>query len=195
MRKFAIVLSTTALLVLAGCVSDDSGAKADEVSVDKNLLTVDVTIPKSFFEDLGEGGVPTQAELDAEAKEAGYKSAKLNSDGSVTYTMSKKVHEEVLNEMKSAIDESIKESLDEYPGVFKSITYDKDVKNFTLEVDRQKFDSEFGVGFVGFGLAIQSGFYQMFSVGTGESKTVIEYKDSATGEVFDTTVWPDDLED
>ena len=68
------------------------------VQVDEGLLNVDVTLAASFFED------QTEEEIKAEAKENGYSDCKINDDGSVTYTMSKKKHAEMLDEMKTSFD-------------------------------------------------------------------------------------------
>lgn len=56
--------------------------------VDNNLLTVDITFPASFYAD---AKTKPSTELTAEQKADGYTAVKVNSDGSVTYTI-KKVH-------------------------------------------------------------------------------------------------------
>ena len=65
--------------------TSDDGMKQLEaigdVDVDKGLFNVTLTIPKDFV------GETTQEKLDESVKEKGYKSATLNSDGSVTYVM------------------------------------------------------------------------------------------------------------
>lgn len=56
-----------------------------DIEVEKELFDVTVTVPADFV------GETTQEELDAKAKESGYK-VTLNDDGSATYTMSKSQH-------------------------------------------------------------------------------------------------------
>jgi hypothetical protein len=89
----------------------------DGISVDKNLFSVDVTIPASFYEDQK----LSQAELDADAAKKGYGKAKLNSDGSVSFRMSKAQHKAALDDMKKSVDDYIQESVNASPKIFKKI--------------------------------------------------------------------------
>ncbi|MDE6863469.1 MAG: hypothetical protein K2J41_03700, partial [Eubacterium sp.] len=50
--------------------------------VDEKLLTVDINVPASMFDEEN----PATDELTQEQIDNGFKSAKLNEDGSVTYT-------------------------------------------------------------------------------------------------------------
>ena len=65
-----------------------SGTSDQGITVDKNLFSVDVTLPASFYE----GENMTQAKLNADAAKKGYGKATLNKDGSVTLRMSKAEH-------------------------------------------------------------------------------------------------------
>lgn len=67
-----------------------------------------VTMTKPNFYDLT--GIPpkTQEELDNEAGE-GYTSAVLNDDGSITYTVTRAVKDEMLQEFRQFIDETLEE--------------------------------------------------------------------------------------
>ena len=49
----------------------------------------------------------SEDEIKAAAEEAGFQSYKINSDGSVTYTMTKAKHQEMLNEYATSINEYI----------------------------------------------------------------------------------------
>lgn len=60
------------------------------ISVDENLLTVEVTIPASFFEE------ETPEEIKAGAADSGMISCDINDDGSVTYKMTKAKHRELM---------------------------------------------------------------------------------------------------
>ncbi|PIC82816.1 hypothetical protein CSV73_10190 [Sporosarcina sp. P1] len=64
------------------------------MAVDKGLLEVEITVPKSFFpdEELNEVAV------NAEGSEM--KSATVNSDDTITYKMSKAKNKELMTEMK-----------------------------------------------------------------------------------------------
>ena len=158
----------------------------DGISVDKNLFSVDVTIPASFYEDQK----ITQAELEADATKKGYGKAKLNSDGSVSFRMSKAQHKAALAEMKKSLDDYIQESVNESPKIFKKISYNSNMTEFNISVDKASYEDDFGAGFIGFGMALQSSFYQMFN-GTQNPKTELKLIDASTGKVFDTQQWPE----
>ena len=161
--------------------SSDQGIK-----VDKNLLSVDVTIPASFYE----GEKISQAELSADAAKKGYGQAKLNSDGSVTFRMSKAQHSKALAEMKKSVDDYIQETVNDSPKIFREISYNKNMTEFNVKVVRAEFEDDLTAGMIGFGIGILSAFYQMFSDGTANPKTEIKLIDVNTGKVFDTQSWP-----
>ena len=168
----------------------NKGVKADSsdqgITVDKNLFSVDVTIPASFYEDTK----LTQAELDADAAKKGYGKAKLNSDGSVSFRMSKAQHKAALTEMKKSVDDYIQESVNESPKIFKKISYNSNLTEFNISVDKAGFENDFAAGFIGLGIAFQASFYQMFN-GTQTPKTTLKLIDVSTGNVFDTQQWPE----
>ena len=94
-----------------------SGTSDQGITVDKNLFSVDVTLPASFYE----GENMTQAKLNADAAKKGYGKATLNKDGSVTLRMSKAEHSKAVAEMKKSVDDYIQESVNESPKIFKKI--------------------------------------------------------------------------
>lgn len=163
-----------------------SKASNNEISIDKNLLSVDVTIPASFYE----GTNITQEQLNADAAKKGYGKAKINTDGSVSFRMSKVEHKKALIEMKKSLDDYIQEAIDASPGVFREITYDKNMSEFKFLVDRVKFEEDISVGFIGFGVSYLAYFYQMFNGGPAPYKNVMRFIDIATGKVFETQNFP-----
>lgn len=182
-KKFTCVKKGTKLVWDKGVKS----ASSDEgITVDKNLLNVDVTIPASFYE----GTKITQAELDADAAKKGYGKAKLNSDGSVSFRMSKSQYNKALDEMKKSLDDYIQETVNDSPKVFKEITYNKNMTEFNVVVNKTEFENDFGAGMIGFGMALQSSFYQMFN-GVKNPKSEIKFIDKSSGTVFDTQKYPE----
>jgi hypothetical protein len=163
-----------------------STSSDEGISVDKNLFSVDVKIPASFYEDQK----ITQAELDADAAKKGYGKATLNSDGSVSFRMSKAQHKAALAEMKKSVDDYIQESVNESPGILRKISYNSTMTEFNISVDKAKFEDDFSAGFIGLGIAFQASFYQMFN-GTQTPKTTLKLIDASTGKVFDTQQWPE----
>ena len=160
------------------------------VDVDKGLFNVEVTLPASLFE-----GEDMEAVI-ADAEAEGAKEATLNEDGSVTYKMSKSEHKEMLEEMATSVEDAKKEIVEsgDYASVQaieNSNTYD----SFTVKVDREAFENSFD-GFATMTLGLIGTYYQAFDGSDPEELHVeIELKDAATGEVFDTIVYPDALEE
>lgn len=157
------------------------------VTVDKNLLNVVITIPASFYE----GTKVTQEQLDADAAKDGYGQAKLNSDGSVTWKMSKAEHKKVMMDFKKSVDDYIQEAVNESPKVFREVTYDSKMTEFRVKVDREQFEENLSAGFFGFGVAILAQFYQMFNSGTKNPQVAIQIFDVATNKIFDTQYFPE----
>lgn len=158
--------------------------EAGGIEVDESLLTVDITFPESFVS-MGETEM-TQETVDASAAEQGYLGGKLNDDGSVTYTMTKLKQRELLDQMKSDFDESIQETLAEYPNV-KSVTRNDDFSEISIEVSEE----DLATGFLAFGFSFTAYFYQVLD--GKEFATDIVYIDAATGEELSRTSYP--LED
>ena len=163
-----------------------SGTSDEGITVEKNIFSVDVTLPASFYE----GENMTQAKLNAEAAKKGYGKATLNKDGSVTLRMSKAEHAKVMAEMKKSVDDYIKETVNESPKVFQSVTYNKNMTEFSISVNKAKFEEDLASGMIGFGIGMLSMYYQMFN-GTENPKTAIKLIDANTGKVFDTQNWPE----
>lgn len=151
------------------------------ISADKNLLTVDVTLPASFFEN------STHEQIEAAAKENGIQKVKFNDDGSVTYTMSKAKHKELLDSLKSSVDESITEILNDkeaYPS-FVSIKYNNDLTEFTVLCEKDKYKPL--DAFAAMIFYIEGNFYQAFNgVDSSSLRTVVKFVDQATGEIIET---------
>lgn len=100
-----------------------------ELEVDQNLFTVEITVPADF---LGEG--ITQESLDADAAASNYISAKLNDDGSVTYVMTKAVHDEMMVGVRDNIQQALEEMVgsEEFPS-FTKVEANDDFTQFTVE--------------------------------------------------------------
>lgn len=168
--------------------NSDADAESTEesggIEVDEGFLTVDITFPASLV-GLGDEDM-TQESVDASAAEAGYLGGKLNSDGSVTYTMTKLKQRELLNELRSEFDDSIEETLADFPNV-KSVTRNDDFSEISIEVTEE----DLATGFLAFGFSFTAYFYQVLD--GKEFETDIVFVDAATGEELSRTTYP--LED
>lgn len=213
MKNFKQFIALTAIiLLLAGCSSNNSqpetntapvnsssvedsanGSTADsennsenkEIEVDKGLLNVDITIPASFFE-------ASDAEtVINDAKEQGATKAVKNEDGSFSFTYPKSVHNEMMDEFKQTINDGIAEQLaNETFKSLKEITHNDSFSEFTVEVDKEKYEGSMDA-FMVFGLSIQGLMYNAFNgTDTTDMKITFHMKDTATGEIFDTLQLP-----
>lgn len=200
-RNIMILLATIMLLVSA-CGSreakqNESSEKTDnktegneKIEVDKNLLDVEVTLPESFFKEQEQD----IAQVIAEAESEGISVTK-NSDGSLTYKMSKAKHKEMMSELENQTKTSIEEmkNSEDFASI-KDVEYNKSFSEITLVVIREKYEGSFD-GFAVLGVAISSMLYQMFDgVNPDDYQVTIFLKDADTGEVFDTIIYPEALE-
>lgn len=185
-----IAVSAASALLLSGCSSAapaEEKKKSESVEVEQGFFEKSITLPASLVE--GQDFSAYEAEMLGQ----GATSVVQNADGSVTIKMPDAVHQAMLDKMLVAMDQSIDESIAEQAGVIADVTYNKSVSEFTVTVDRAGYESSFGAGFIAMSLGLQGMFYQLFN-GVAEPKTTINFVDGATGEVFDTVVYPDAMQ-
>lgn len=193
LKKFLVLVFILLLgTVITACGKDDaksnqeSESKTESIEVDKGLLNVEITLPASMFE-----GQDIETVI-SEAKKDGVDEVTKNDDGSLTYKMSKAKHKEMMNEMKDSILEGIEETKtgEDFVSI-KDVTYNKDFSEFTMIVDKEKFENSFD-GFAAMGLGIQGMYYQLFNgANPDDYKVTIIIKDEDSGEVLDTIVYPE----
>ena len=202
MKKFLCLLLSISMvvsLVACGTPSDSNAADPDTqtsdkggsiVEVDENLLTVDLVIPATFFdEDM------TTFDLDAYAKENGFNSAKLNEDGSVSINMSKSRHKEMMSELRTSISESLNEMVGaEDSPYITAIEHSESFDSVDIIVDKAGYDDAgFTAAFLPLVVYISAGMYQVFD-GTEEPKCEISIIASGTNEVLASVIYPDAFE-
>lgn len=175
--------------------SEKSSDNSSTVKVNEGLLLNKVTIPATFFEDSSED------EIKAAAEEAGYQSYKINSDGSVTYTMTKARHQEMLNEYAASINEYIDGLLngDDETKVegFSDIESNDDYSEFNIYVSKDTYtmwDMMYALSFY-----IQGGYYQMFNgVSPEDVDVAVNFIDNVSGDIIDSgsyRAWVDNMEE
>ncbi|WP_346887912.1 hypothetical protein [Clostridium sp. UBA1056] len=185
-RILALLLITTMVITMVGCGSKSSkdGAKKEssvaELSVEENLFDVEVTVPAVFFKGSDMGTA------EKEAKAMGVHEVKANDDGSVTYIMNKKTHEELLSIIKTSFDDSIKEILEDketYPS-FTEITYNDDLTQFDVMVDKASYE-EFQ-SFTDLEFYMAGNLYQIIDRQSSDKvRTIVNFRDKDTGEVIE----------
>jgi hypothetical protein len=194
-KKISSIILAAMVIFLVSCSGEKTNNenkekeknKTQQVNVDKGLLSVTITLPASMFEDQN----VDQAIEDA--KKEGITAIK-NSDGSVTYKMSKKKHKEMMQEMKTNVMKTIDDTKSgkDFPSI-KDVTFNNDFSEFTLVVDKAAYENSMD-GFAILGLGMAGMMYELFNgVKPEEYKVTIFIKDQATQKVFDQTVYPDDL--
>lgn len=186
MKLIKTTAALASILFLAGCAAPgnlgaNAGTSSDQIEVDEGLLTVDITLPASLMNMSGEK--MTQKKVDELVADGGYISGKLNTDGSVTYTMTKLKQAEMLASTKKSFDDSIKQALSENPNI-KSITRSDDFSEIRIEVAQE----DMSAGFVGLGLALSAYFYQ--ALDGKEYATDVVIADAKTGKEISRTSYP-----
>lgn len=198
-RTIALTLALLLVLSLAGCGSSEPQTSATtqaatdsttstetttgfedleaigELEVDQNLFTVEITVPADF---LGEG--ITQESLDADVAASNYISAKLNDDGSVTYVMTKAVHDEMMVGVRDNIQQALDEMVgsEEFPS-FTKVESNDDFTQFTVETTSTELglvESFSVLGFYMFG-----GMYHAFN-GTQVDDIAVTFINADTGD-------------
>ena len=156
-----------------------------KLEVDENLLSVEITLPASYWE----GEEETVEEYAARMKEEGrFKDVKANDDGSVTVTMSKSDHKTLLSETRATF-----ETMFPLEGIasVKSLEINDNVTDCRLIVDKTGFENSFD-SFAVLGVAISVQLYHVLE-GEPDTVTVIHYIDEASGEEFGVFNVPEDL--
>lgn len=198
-KKIAsIILTLVLVLSFAGCAQteedpatgNDTGAATEtttaKIETDEKLLTVDITLPASMFESQD----MSSFDADAYANEQGFSSAKVNEDGSITVTMSKAKHKEMLNEMATSLDTNFAEFVNgENTPYIKEITHNDDFTAVTMKVDKAAYENAFD--FTPFAIGMSVAMYQAFT--ETEYHVEISIVDVATGETINSITYPDAL--
>lgn len=155
------------------------------VQVDEKLLTVDITLPASLFED------QEDFDPDSYASEQGFTKAVVNDDGSITVTMTKARHHELLDEMAKQYDGILSDMVgaDSTPYI-KEVTHSDDFGTITASVDRAAYEAE-TVNFTQFTLGMTGMIYQVFTGAEAHVEVII--KDFDTGDTIESSVFPDDM--
>lgn len=184
-----------ALTSLVSCSNTETQGGADETSkpegyagidVEEGLLNMTVTLPKNFFAE------QTSEEIMASADENGFSKCVVHGDGSVTYTMTKKKHAEVLENLYQGtmdLAESYTVGEEAVPS-FVSIEINDDLSVIDIFVDNEVytvFDKFYGLAF-----CMTSAAYQTYSGTNFEDVDVtLNFINNETKEILDTSNYKD----
>ena len=147
-----------------------------DVEVDENLFSVQLTIPADYMEG------STQEELDATAKEKGFKSITLHEDGSATYVMTKAQHKEMMDEMSISINDSLSEMIgsEDYPNISEIVAND-DFTKFTVTTSSTELSLTESFSVLSF--YMYGGMYNIFN-GTPVDNVQVDFVNADSGEII-----------
>lgn len=147
-----------------------------EVEADQNLFTVELTVPADFMDG------STQEELDATAKEKGFKSITLHEDGSATYVMTKAQHKEMMDEMSISINDSLSEMIgsEDYPNISEIVAND-DFTKFTVTTSSTELSLTESFSVLSF--YMYGGMYNIFN-GTPVDNVQVDFVNADSGEII-----------
>jgi len=190
----AIITILALLLSLTACGGNNSGTNQGQeeksgVEVDKGLLDVSISLPASMFEG------QSSEEVIAGAKEKGI-TASVNDDGSYTYVMSKVKHNEMMSEMREQLKTSFAEmTTDEtYAEIIKEIKHNDNFTDITIIVDKAKYENNLFAGMSTFACGLSGMMFNTFN-GTKDPKITVNVKDADSGEIINSVVYPDVMND
>lgn len=165
-------------------VTEGSSAEATTPVVDENLLTVDINVPASWFDEEN----PATDVLTQEQKDNGFKSAKVNDDGSVTYTIGKSDFNKYKEELKSSTVDTLKSISTEYPCI-KSVEFTDNFSEITLKVNKSEYEN----GLNSLSIPVAGFSANMYQTYTNEPvKSEIKVVDMDTNETIEEATYPTD---
>lgn len=146
-----------------------------DVEVEKQLFDVTLTIPADYVE------ATTQEELDETVKKHGY-TAKLNDDGSATYTMTKKQHKEMMDELTSSMQAELDSMAgsENYPNIT-SVTANSDFTEFTVTTQNTELDMAESFSVMAF--YMYGSMYSIFN-GTDVDNIHVDFVNADSGEII-----------
>ncbi len=163
------------------------------VKVNKDGLTVDLILPLSLY--LEDDGELYLDDIKKEVMEEGIIDVKVNEkDGKIIFTMPTAIYEEMVEELKTEIDKSVKDiAIINDLKAIKKMETNEDYTTYDITVDKEVFELSFEVMYI-MGVAYQSEYYHNF-IGSDmtDFKVTINLIDASTGNIYETIYYPDDL--
>lgn len=187
-----IFLSTVMCVSLVACSTDtkptsvpeEPSSQNEQVEVDKNLATVEITFPASMFTN---EETPEQY-VERMQQEERFKDIHINNDGSVTLKVSKSTHKAMLNDVIQSIDTLFP---NEEVLSIKKVTHNDNLTDFNIYCDQKALENGLD-GFAVFSLYMATQMYHIYE-GAPDTVTTFHYIDEASEVEFDTFMMPDDF--
>lgn len=163
---------------------DENNEESEGFNVEKNLMSVELTLPAEFAGDLGDFN--REAYL---GENPGISDAKVLDDGSLWLKMSRTKHKELMEEMEEHMIASFNELIEgeETPYIL-DIRSSKDYRNVEVLVDRSGYENSFD--FSGLTIFFSVGFYHAMQ---GEDFQLnLQYIDAETDEIIEESNFPEE---
>ena len=154
------------------------------ISVDNGLLNDDITLPASLFS----GQDMSKFDVNSYANENGFKKAVKNEDGSITITVSKAKHKEMLIEYAANLNETFNEMIgSENTPYVKGVTSNSDFTSVIVDVNSASYQS--AIDFSQLTIGISAMLYQQ--IAGMKQHCVITIRDGITKEIINSVTYPD----
>jgi hypothetical protein len=176
--------NTDSSLVIESTVTPNQSS--DDISIDKNLLDIEITFPASLYSDTDMSTFNTEAYV----QENRFKKVVVNDDGSLTITMSRSRQKELMEEFVTEIEESFAEMIEaENTPYISNITNEADFRKVIVDVDRVGYESAFDLTPISIWFEVY--FYQSLAGIDYHCEVIV--RDMDTKEIIKSLVFPDDL--
>jgi hypothetical protein len=154
------------------------------ISVDEGILNVEITFPASLLSNTD----MSTFDADAYARENGFIKAVVNEDGSITATLSKSRHQEILEEYAAEVNKTFTEMIgSEDTPYITGVTSNSDFTSVIVDVDRIGYESVFDLTPLAIGFS--SMYYQV--IAGLELHCEITIRDNVTLETITSVIYPD----
>ncbi|WP_312652148.1 hypothetical protein [Proteiniclasticum sp.] len=167
-----------------GEVEKKENEESEGFNVEKNLMSVELTLPSEFAGDLGGFSRDTYLK-----ENPGISDAKVLDDGSLWLKMSRTKHKELIKQMEENMITSFNELIEgeETPYIL-DIKSSKDYRKVEVFVDRAGYENSFDLS--GMTIFFSVGFYHTIQ---GEDfKLNLQYIDAETEEIIEESVFPEE---
>ena len=198
-KIIAIIISALLLISAAGCASSQNepteiqtnapvespteNTEGGGIEVDENLLTVEITLPASWYE----GEDMSTFDADAYAQEHGYISAIKNDDGSITVKMTKAQYNELLDKTRESLETTFNSFVGSDTPYIKDVSHNEDFTEVTVYVNRAEYENAFD--FTPLAISLSVALYQQ--VAQIEYRVEVSIVDADTGDLINSIAYPD----
>ncbi len=162
-------------------------ADTTETESKDDTSPVEITFPAVLFTNVD----MSTFDANSYAKDNGFLSAVVNSDGSVTVTVSKDQYEEILRETAESLDTTFSELIEaEDTPYIKDVTHSDDFRTVEMKVVRADYESTFDLTPFVIGISVMT-YQSLLGI---DPHVEISVVDADTGDTINSAVYPDAFE-